>query len=222
MNLSPLWISLKIAFTASSITFFTGLFAAWLCSKAGKFRPLIDALFSLPLVLPPTVIGFILLMLFSGQGAPGAFLLKIGVNFLFTWQGAVLAAVAVSFPVMYRTTRAAFDQIDRNIIFAARTLGMNEFSIFVKIMIPLSLPGIAAALILSFARALGEFGATIMIAGNIAGKTQTMAVAVYTAMQAGNKELAFRWVLIILSISLLILLFMNFWTEIYGKRRFCS
>ena len=120
---------------------------------------------------------------------------------------------------MYRTTRGAFEQIDRTILDAARTLGMSEFDIFRKLMIPNSLPGVMAATMLSFARSLGEFGATIMVAGNIPGKTQTMAVAVYTAMQGGNKALAFRWVAIIFALSILILLLMNLLTENHFGRR---
>ncbi|MBR0101815.1 MAG: ABC transporter permease subunit, partial [Treponema sp.] len=154
-----------------------------------------------------------LLLIFSKNGWLGEFLSKIGINPLFTWGGGVFSASLVSFPVMYRTMRGAFSQIDPTIVSAARTLGMSEISIFTKIMIPVSLPGIAAAVILSFARALGEFGATIMVAGNLPGKTQTMAVAIYTAMQSGNKSLAFKWVLIIFSISAIILLLMNFVTE---------
>ena len=219
MDFSPLLISCKIAFSATLITFFLGIFAAWAVGNAKRARPFLDALFSLPLVLPPTVAGFFLLMLFSRNGGFGKFLSAIGINPLFTWGGGVFAATFVSFPVMYRTTRGAFSQLDPTIIAAARTLGMSEFRIFTKIMIPLSLPGIAAAVILSFARALGEFGATIMVAGNLPGKTQTMALVIYTAMQGGNKKLAFSWVLIIFALSAIILLLMNVVTERFSKRR---
>ncbi len=213
MNFSPLLISCKIAFVSTFITFFLGIFAAWGVGNAKRGRAVIDALLSLPLVLPPTVTGFFLLLIFSKNGGFGFWLSKIGCNPLFTWGGGVLAATVISFPVMYRTTRGAFSQLDPAVIAAARTLGMSELSIFTKIMIPLSLPGIAAAVILSFARALGEFGATIMVAGNLPGKTQTMAVAIYTAMQGGNRELAFRWVLVIFALSAVILLLMNLVTQ---------
>lgn len=219
MDLSPLLISCKIAFSATLITFFLGIFAAWGVGMSKRARPVLDAVLSLPLVLPPTVVGFFLLMLFSRNACFGKFLSSIGINPLFTWGGGVFAATVVSFPVMYRTTRGAFSQIDPTILCAARTLGMSEFRIFTKIMIPVSLPGIAAAVILSFARALGEFGATIMVAGNLPGKTQTMAVAIYTAMQGGNKSLALKWVLIIFVLSAIILLLMNLVTERFSKRR---
>lgn len=213
MDLSPLWISCKIAFSATLITFVLGILCAWAVGTTRRARPFLDALLSLPLVLPPTVVGFFLLLLFSKNGGVGNFLFKFGVNPLFTWGGGVFAATVVSFPVMYRTARGAFGQIDPSIIAAARTLGLGEFWIFTRIMIPVSLPGIAAAVVLSFARALGEFGATIMVAGNLPGKTQTMAVAVYTAMQGGNKELALKWVLIIFALSAATLLLMNLATE---------
>ena len=137
---------------------------------------------------------------------------------LFTWQGAVIAAAAVSFPIMYRTCRGALEQVDRNITDAARTLGMSEGKIFFKIMIPMARPGIAAATILSFARALGEFGATMMLAGNIPGKTQTMSIAIYTAMQGGDREKAYIWVAIVMAISLAVILLMNLWNDRQSRR----
>ena len=219
MDLSPLLISCKIAFSSTLITFVLGIFTAWIVGNTKRARPFLDAILSLPLVLPPTVVGFLLLMLFSRNAGFGKFLSAIGINPLFAWGGGVFAATVVSFPVMYRTTRGAFSQINPEILSAARTLGMSEFHIFTKIMIPVSLPGIAAAVILSFARALGEFGATIMVAGNLPGKTQTMAVAIYTAMQGGNKTLAFKWVLIIFALSAIILLLMNIITERFSNRR---
>ena len=212
MDLSPLWISLKIALTATLITFLVGLVAAWGVTYLRRAKHIVHGILSVPLVLPPTVVGFLLLILFGRNSAFGRFLDGIGVNLIFTWQGAVIAAVVVSFPVMYRGARGAIEQVDRNLIYAARTLGMREFTILRRVILPSAWPGIAAAAVLSFARALGEFGATIMIAGNLPGKTQTMAVAVYTAMQGGNRELAMRWVLIIVGFSLTILILMNYWT----------
>ena len=218
MDFSPLFISCKVALMSTAITFFLGLFAAWLVGRAGRTKFFVDAFLSLPLVLPPTVVGFFLLAFFGRNGIAGSVLARFGKNILFTWQGGALAAAAVSFPVMYRTTRGAFSQIDSEIIDAARTLGLREFYIFFKIMIPLSRHGIAAATVLSFARSLGEFGATIMVAGNIPKKTQTMSVAVYTAMQGGDKALAFRWVLIIFAFSIVTLFFINIVTERAPKR----
>ena len=212
MDLSPLWISLKIAVTATVITFFLGLLAAWGVTYLRRAKYVVDGILSVPLVLPPTVVGFLLLILFGQNSAFGRFLETIGVNLIFTWQGAVIAAVVVSFPVMYRGIRGALEQVDEVQIHAARTLGMREFTILRKVLLPSARPGIAAAAVLSFARALGEFGATIMIAGNLPGKTQTMSVAVYTAMQGGNRDLAYKWVLIIVAFSLTILILMNYWT----------
>ena len=219
MDLSPLWISLKIASTATVITFLLGLITAWLVSGIRKGKHIVDGLLSVPLVLPPTVVGFILLMLFGRSTALGRFLSTIGVNLIFTWQGAVIAAVVISFPVMYRGARGAIEQVDENLVYAARTLGMKEFKILRKVILPSAWPGIAASAVLSFARALGEFGATIMIAGNLPGKTETMSIAVYTAMQGGNRELAMKWVLIIVTFSLAILILMNYWTGAGFRRR---
>lgn len=218
MDLSPLWISIKVAVTATIFTFVLGIVVARLVLSLGKMKPLIDGIFSLPMVLPPTVVGFFLLIIFGKNSFLGQMLMKLGINVLFTWQGAVVAAVVVSFPIMYRTVRGAFEQVDVNLIHAARTLGMTEREIFFKIMLPVSWPGVAAATILSFARALGEFGATIMIAGNIPGKTQTMSVAIYTAMQSGNRSLAYLWVAIIVAISLVTILLMNYWAGYQSRK----
>lgn len=213
MDYSPLWISMKVALTATSVTFVLGLLAARFVLSLRKLRLFVDGIFSLPMVLPPTVVGFFLLILFGKNSAVGRFLMQMGINVLFTWQGAAIAAAVVSFPIMYRTSLGAFEQVDKNLIYAARTLGMSEGTLFFKVLLPSSLPGIAAATILAFARALGEFGATIMLAGNIPKRTQTMSVAVYTAMQSGNRALAYRWVVIIMTISFLSIVLMNYWTS---------
>lgn len=213
---SPLWVSLKVAAVATVFTFFLGLGAARLVLTMKKGKGIIDGIFSLPMVLPPTVVGFFLLIIFGRNGLIGETLLKMGIEVLFTWQGAVVAAVAVSFPIMYRTARGALEQVDPDLISAGRTLGMTESKIFFKVMMPMAGPGIAAATILSFARALGEFGATIMLAGNIPGKTQTMSVAIYTAMQGGNREQAYIWVGIVMAISLVVMLLMNIWNDRQG------
>jgi len=209
MDYTPLWISVKVALCATVFTFFLGLLAARLVVNMGKMKGLVDGIFSLPMVLPPTVVGFFLLILLGKNSAVGQVLEKLDAGVIFTWQGAVLAAIVVSFPIMYRTARGAFEQVDMNLVHAARTLGMTEFQIFFKILLPVARPGIVAAVILSFARALGEFGATIMIAGNIPGKTQTMSLAIYTAMQSGNRELAYKWVAIIMIISIVTMVLMN-------------
>ena len=212
MDLSPLWISLKISFVATIVTFLLGLLAAWGVTRLNRGKHIVDGVLSVPLVLPPTVVGFLLLILLGQNSGFGRLLMSIGINLIFTWQGAVIAAVVVSFPVMYRGIRGALEQVDPDIPAAARTLGMGEWKVLLKVLIPVAWPGIAAATVLSFARALGEFGATIMIAGNLPGRTQTMSVAVYTAMQGGNRELAFKWVLIIVCFSLTVLISMNYFT----------
>ena len=213
LDLSPLWISLKVALPATIFTFVLGICAARTVVKLKHGQAVLDGLFTLPLVLPPTVVGFFLLLAFGKNSLVGQFFSQFGFSFIFSWQGAVIASTVGSFPLMYRTVRGAFEQINPEYLYAARTLGMTERKIFRKIMLPLAWPGILAGTILSFARALGEFGATIMIAGNIPGKTQTMSVAVYTAVQAGDRESAFLWVIIIVCFSFVMMLALNFWTS---------
>ena len=211
MDFSPLWISLKVAVCATVFTFFLGLLSARLVLSLRAGKALIDGIFSLPMVLPPTVVGFFLLIIFGKNSLLGGLLLKMGISVLFTWQGAVIAAVVVSFPIMYRTARGALEQVDVNLIYAARTLGMSETKIFFRIQLPAAWPG-------AFARAMGEFGATIMLAGNIPGKTQTMSVAIYTAVQSGDRSLAYYWVAIIMGISFFTIFLMNYWMG-YQERR---
>ena len=218
MDFSPLWISLKVAVCATVFTFFLGLLSARLVLSLRAGKALIDGIFSLLMVLPPTVVGFFLLIIFGKNSLLGRLLLKMGISVLFTWQGAVIAAVVVSFPIMYRTARGALGQVDVNLIYAARTLGMSEAKIFFRIQLPAAWPGVAAATILAFARAMGEFGATIMLAGNIPGRTQTMSVAIYTAVQSGERSLAYYWVAIIMGISFFTIFLMNYWMG-YQERR---
>lgn len=218
MDFSPLWISLKVAVCATVFTFLLGLLSARLVISLRSGKALIDGIFSLPMVLPPTVVGFFLLIIFGKNSLLGGLLLKMGISVLFTWQGAVIAAVVVSFPIMYRTARGALEQVDVNLIYAARTLGMSEAKIFFRIQLPAAWPGVAAATILAFARAVGEFGATIMLAGNIPGRTQTMSVAIYTAVQSGDRSLAYYWVAIIMGISFFTIFLMNYWMG-YQERR---
>ncbi len=217
MDFSPLFISMKVALLATFVTFFLGILAAKLVVSMKRGRNILDSLFSLPMVLPPTVVGFFLLLVFGSNGVVGKVLAGLGASVVFQWQGAVIAATVVSFPIMYRTTRGALEQVDKNLIYAARTLGLGEWTIIIKVILPNCWPGIGAATILAFARAIGEFGATIMLAGNIPGKTQTMAVAIYTAVQGGNRQLAYQWVLVIMAISISTILLMNYWLE-YQKR----
>ena len=213
MDFSPLCISLKTAGLATVITFILGIYAARFICKLKKYKGFIDGIITLPLVLPPTVVGFFLLLFLGKNSFIGQFLAVFDINIIFSWSATVITAVVVSFPLMYRTTRGAFEQIDKDLIFAARTLGMSEEKIFWKIILPLAKSGILAGAILSFARALGEFGATIMLAGNIPGKTQTMSTAIYSAVQANDQETAFVWAGIIIVVSLMVMVLMNYWLK---------
>ena len=218
MNLSPLCISIKTAFLATIITFILGVAAAyWIANSKNKLKGLIDGLFTLPLILPPTVIGFFLLLLCGKNGPVGKFLLNFDITLIFSWTATVIAATVVSFPMMYRTSRAAFEQIDINVISAARTLGLSEMKIFFRIALPLAWPGIIGGLVLSFARAMGEFGATLMLAGNIPGRTQTMPLAIFFAVEGGDMKTAMLWVLIIVAISLFMIVILNYWSDIQLK-----
>lgn len=218
MDLTPIWISLKTAFVATLITFFIGIWVAQLMNNyQGRLKGLFDSILTLPLVLPPTVVGFFLLLMFGKNGPLKTILEKLDTQIIFSWSATVLAAVVVTFPLMYRTTRGAFEQIDSNILNAARTLGVSEWTIFWKVTVPLAWPGIAAGTILAFTRALGEFGATLMIAGNIPGKTQTIPVAIFFAAEGGEMDKALIWVLLIVGISFTVIILMNYWSEYQSK-----
>lgn len=218
MDFSPLWISLKTAFLATIITSIIGIFISYkMANYKRRGRGLIDGVFTLPLILPPTVIGFFLLLICGKNGFVGKIFMSFNKNIIFSWSATVIAATVVAFPMMYRTCRSAFEQIDKNMISAARTLGLSETKIFFKIAIPLAWPGIIGGLVLSFARALGEFGATLMIAGNIPGKTQTMPVAIFFAVEGGDMNKAMLWVLIIVAISFIMIFLLNYWCDTQQK-----
>ncbi|MBW4662965.1 MAG: molybdate ABC transporter permease subunit [Chroococcus sp. CMT-3BRIN-NPC107] len=213
-DLSPLWISLKSAFAATIIAFFLGIAAAqWMQGYRGKGKALIEGLLISPLVLPPTVVGFILLLLLGRNGFLGQLLEQLGVTVIFSWSATVIAATVVAFPLMYKTAQGAFAQVDSNLLLAARTLGASELTIFWQVVIPLANPGIIAGTILTFARALGEFGATLMLAGNIPGQTQTIPIAIYFAVESGDRQQAVFWVLVILAITFAILFALYFWSD---------
>ncbi|MCH4237998.1 MAG: molybdate ABC transporter permease subunit [Clostridium tyrobutyricum] len=224
-DISPGLISIKTVSLSTIITFFIGIAVAyWMTNYNGKLRNILDTIFTLPLVLPPTVVGFFLLLIFGKNGPAGKLLLKMGTTLIFSWPATVVAATIVAFPLMYRTTKGAFEQIDNNVVNAAKTLGVSDWKIFWRVMIPMAWPGIAAAAVLSFARALGEFGATLMVAGNIPNKTQTIPVAIYFAAENGEMGTAFIWVILIVLISTVVIFLMNYWNEhqqknIYGVRR---
>jgi len=215
MYLSPILISLKTASAAIVVTFLLGLFvASWIVKmKSEKTKMVLDGILTLPMVLPPTVVGFFLLIIFGVNRPIGKFLLDfMSVKIVFSWTATVIAAVVIAFPLMYRSARGAFEQVDQNLIMAARTLGMSEARIFWRIVMPLALPGVAAGAILSFARGLGEFGATAMIAGNIANKTRTLPLAIYAEVAAGNMQTAAYYVIVVLVISFIVVVSTNYFT----------
>ncbi|MEO0374397.1 MAG: molybdate ABC transporter permease subunit [Cyanobacteria bacterium P01_A01_bin.17] len=202
IDLSPLWISLRIATIATVITFFLGIAAAhFMQHYRGRWRSLLDTFFLAPMVLPPTVLGFLLLLLL-GKNGPLGILFSGTINVVFTWYAAVITATVVAFPLMYKTTLGAFEQIDDSLQQAARTLKATELNVFRHITLPLALPGLLAGTTLAFARALGEFGATLMLAGNIPGRTQTLPMAIYFAVEGGDLREATFWSAIVLSLSL--------------------
>ncbi|MGI6029995.1 MAG: molybdate ABC transporter permease subunit [Eubacteriales bacterium] len=219
MDLHPLILTLQVAALGTLLSFFTGIAAAWGVMRLRRGRGLVDGLLTLPMVLPPTVVGFFLLMVFGKNSPLGQLLNLLGQSVIFSWRGAVAAAWVMAFPLMYRTVRGSMEQLDGDILHAARTLGMGEWQVFRRVALPNLLPGIVAGVVLAFARSMGEFGATIMLAGNIAGKTRTMAVAVYTAVQAGDYGLAYRWAVVICLLSMGCMLLLNLWNGWYARRK---
>lgn len=205
--LAPLWLTLKIALLATLIAGVVGIALGWWMSQrrfAGKDA--VDALLMLPMVLPPTVLGYYLIVVIGRNGVIGKYLDSwFDINLMFTWQGAVIAAALVSLPLIYKAARAAFEDVDGRFLHAARTLGAGEFEIFLRVTLPLAVRGIAAGLMLAFARAMGEFGATLMIAGNLPGKTQTLSIAIYDAVQAGNDAQAL-WLTLVISLVCVVVL----------------
>src|ERR1700723_2369759 len=207
MDWSPLLISLATSLVATAVTLVAGLAAAaWRQNRAGAGAALVDGIFILPLVLPPTVVGFLLLLLFGRNGPLGTLLLQFG-------------ASVVSFPLMYITARAALEQVDPHLLQAARTLGASEARIFREVALPLAWPGVLAGTILSFARALGEFGATLMLAGNIPGKTETIPIAIYFAVEADEIQRAMAWCAVDVGISIVLLGGLYYWTHAQRLRR---
>ena len=217
LDWSPLIISLKTGVVATIISFFLGIVAARQVIKMtpGK-KAVIDGILTLPMVLPPTVAGFFLLLLFSKRRPLGIFLYEqFDIKVVQTWLGCIIAATVIAFPLMYRNARAAFEQIDVNLVYAGRTLGMSETQIFWKVVVPTAGPGIASGTILTFARALGEYGATSMLAGNIPGKTGTISQKIAMVIQDGDYLTAGIWVAIVILIALVIIVLMNL---ISGKK----
>ena len=222
IDLSPLWISLETAAATIAIVFFFGVLAAWWVERmhSESAKILIDGLFTLPMVLPPTVAGFFLLVIFGNNRLVGRFFIDtFGVQIAFNWIATVLADGVISFPLMYRSARGALVQVDKGIMEAGRSLGMTEWRIFWRLHLPNALPGIIAGGLLAFARGLGEFGATAMLAGNIAGKTRTLPLAVYSAVAAGDFDSAGVYVLIIVTICLAVVIGLNYYQYIIKKQQ---
>ncbi|WP_300788144.1 molybdate ABC transporter permease subunit [uncultured Desulfovibrio sp.] len=195
--LDPLLLSLRVAALATLFSSLGALLLAWkLSRRRGPLPAVLDAFCALPLVLPPTVVGYYLIVLLGRHGLVGRWLAEAGISLIFSWQGAVVAATVVVFPLIYKSARAALEQVDSQLEDAARTLGAGEWRIFLTISLPLAWRGIFAGIMLAFARGMGEFGATLMLAGNIPGRTQTLALAIYDAFQAGNDARATLLVLV--------------------------
>jgi molybdate transport system permease protein len=218
--LEPLLVSLKTVAATTVITFFLGIAAArWMARYTGKFKALIDGLFILPMVLPPTVVGYGLLLLFGVNGPIGKAVLALGEKIVFSWEATVIAATVMAFPIMYMTAKGAFEQVEPNIEAAARTLGAGEWRVFWTVTLPMAKAGVIAATVLAFARSLGEFGATLMLAGNIAGKTQTIPIAIYFAIQAGDMDKAMVLCIIVLVISFVSLAAIAYWKGTAAKMK---
>lgn len=205
--LPPLVLTLKVSSLATILaTLPAVLLARFACTREFPGRDMVDAILTLPMVLPPTVLGYYIIVVLGRRGIIGAYLWEaFGISIMFTWEGAVLAAAVVAFPLVYRSARAAFEGVDQNLENAARTLGSSEITIFFRVSLPLAMRGLLAGIMLALARAMGEFGATLMVAGNLPGKTQTLSLAVYSATQAGNDTLANELVLLISIVCVVLL-----------------
>ena len=205
--LVPLWLTLKVALLATLMAGVAGIALGWwMARRRFAGHALVDSFLMLPMVLPPTVLGYYLIVVVGRNGVLGRYLDQwFGINLMFTWQGAVMAASIVSLPLIYKAARAAFEDADPRMVLAARTLGASELEVFLRISLPLAGRGVVAGLMLAFARAMGEFGATLMIAGNLPGKTQTLSIAVYDAVQAGNDAQAL-WLTLLISVVCMLVL----------------
>jgi len=210
MDMFPLWNSLRIAAISSVVVFFSGIFAAYYAARFPRIlKGIVDVILTLPLVLPPTVCGYLLLVIFGNRRPIGMFLAEFGIQFPMTWYGGVLAASVVAFPLMYRTARGAFESFDETLAHSGKTLGLSNTFIFWRIRMPICRQGILAGAVLAFARALGEYGATAMLVGYTPGRTATISTTVFQLWRTNNESLAFRWVMINLAISAAVLLTVN-------------
>lgn len=217
MNWYPLWNSIRIAVISCVIVFFSGILCAYYASRLPKgMKGLIDVVLTLPMVLPPTVCGYFLLLIFGVKRPIGMLLTRFGIQFVMTWTGGILAASVVAFPLMYRTARGAFESFDETLVYSAQTLGLPNTYIFWRIRMPACRQGMLAGAVLSFARALGEYGATSMLIGYTPGKTATISTTVYQLWRTNNERAAMQWVLVDILISCVVLLAVNL---LEGKER---
>lgn len=220
VDMSPLWVTLKTTGVAIVAVFLLGILAAWWSLRIPtRAQDIFDTIFTIPMVLPPTVCGFILLMCLGNNSPVGRWFIDIGFPLIFSWPATVIAATVVAFPMMYRSARGAFESIDPNMLDAARTLGWSEGRIFFKLMLPLAWSSIAAGTVLAYARALGEFGATLFMAGNYVGITRTIPLAIYFEWMSGNTDVALFWTAVMLVFSFLVVLFINLWSRRTTKYR---
>ena len=220
MDLYPLWNSLRIAAISSVIVFFTGIAAAYYIARLPlAVKGILDVIITLPMVLPPTVCGYFLLLLLGPRRPLGILLGKLGLQFAMTWYGGIAAAVVVSFPLMYRTSRGAFESFDQNLSWSAQTLGLSNTFIFWRIRMPVCRQGILSGVVLAFARALGEYGATSMLTGYIPGRTATVSTTVYQMWRTNNEKQAFFWVMVNLAVSTVIMLIVNMLEGRTGKKK---
>ena len=221
MDLFPLWNSLRIALISTVLIFFLGILAAYYIARLPRvLKGILDVVLTLPLVLPPTVVGYLLLRLLGPKRIIGAWLLKqFGIKVVMTWWSAIFATAVVIFPLMYRTVRGAFEAFDETLAYAGQTLGLSNTWIFWRVRMPCCRQGILAGTVLAFARALGEYGATSMIAGYTPGKTATISTTVYQMWRTDNDALAFRWVMVNIAISTVVLLAVNMLERRNARRR---
>lgn len=210
MDLTPLFLSLETALAATAISFVLGILAArWRLAMRGAAASFFDGALLLPVALPPTVVGLALLMIFGRSSPVGGVLARLGAAIVFTWPAAVLAATVMALPIMFQSARAAFAQVDAALLDTARIFGFSEMRVLWQVMLPLAWPGVAAGTVLAFLRALGEFGATLMIAGNIPGKTQTAPMAIFFAAEAGERREPLLWAAVICIIAISVICVMN-------------
>lgn len=223
MDLYPLFNSIRIALISCIIVFFTGIFTAYYIAKLPKaVKGILDVLLTLPMVLPPTVCGYFLLVLLGPKRPLGIFLAQFGIQFAMTWYGAIIASAVVAFPLMYRTARGAFESFDQNLRYSGQTLGLSNTYIFWRIQMPACKQGILAGTVLAFARALGEYGATSMLVGYVPGRTATISTTVFQLWRTNDEAGAFFWVIVNLLISTAVLLIVNMLERANEKESFKS